>query len=204
MNIDQENGVDRNENTFSQRQFETDLIISIDGGNEVALERLYHLYYSRLFRFIARVAGRRDFIDDVINDVMYLVWKNAGKFNQHCLPSTWIFGIAYNKTLQNLRGANKVCRTSLEAMDSESLSFGQDDSGIKHLEMTNWLEHAFTVLSPEQRAVIELTYFHGMHYREISLLMKCPENTVKTRMYHARKKLAPILKRVQKSTGDND
>ena len=65
--------------------------------------------------------------------------------------------------------------------------------------MHNWLETAFVVLSPEQRAVVELTYFHGMHYSEIAELMACPENTVKTRMYHARKKLAPILLRLEKT-----
>ena len=59
--------------------------------------------------------------------------------------------------------------------------------------MTNWLESALDRLSPEQRAVIELTYFQGLHYSEIAVLMDCPENTVKTRMHHARKKLAVIL-----------
>lgn len=65
---------------------------------------------------------------------------------------------------------------------------------LKQLEMIDWLESALDMLSPDQRSVIELTYFQGLHYSEIAVLMECPENTVKTRMHHARKKLALILK----------
>jgi len=40
-----------------------------------------------------------------------------------------------------------------------------------------------------QRAVIELTFYHGLPYQDIARILNCPENTVKTRMFHARKKL---------------
>ncbi len=88
---------------------------------------------------------------------------------------------------------------SLDLMDSENAQFGQNDPKLKQLELRNTLENAFVVLSPEQRTVIELTYFHGMHYDEIAQLMDCPENTVKTRMYHARKKLASFLTKLENS-----
>jgi RNA polymerase sigma-70 factor (ECF subfamily) len=44
-------------------------------------------------------------------------------------------------------------------------------------------------LQPDQRAVIELTLYQGLAYQEIAIILDCPENTVKTRMFHARKKL---------------
>ncbi|BBL76153.1 hypothetical protein MishRS11D_32510 [Methylomagnum ishizawai] len=44
-------------------------------------------------------------------------------------------------------------------------------------------------LPPDQRAVIELTFYEGLHYKDIAVILGCPENTVKTRMFHARKKL---------------
>ncbi len=47
-------------------------------------------------------------------------------------------------------------------------------------------------LSPEQRAVMELVYHHGLHYREIAQVIDCPENTVKTRVFHARRKLRSL------------
>ena len=59
--------------------------------------------------------------------------------------------------------------------------------------MSEWLLPALGKLTPDQRAVIELTYFQGLAYSEIAEVMACPENTVKTRMHHARKKLATLL-----------
>jgi RNA polymerase sigma factor (sigma-70 family) len=48
-------------------------------------------------------------------------------------------------------------------------------------------------LPPDQRAVVELTYFHGCSYPEIAGIVGCPVNTVKTRMFHARRRLRGLL-----------
>jgi len=57
------------------------------------------------------------------------------------------------------------------------------------LEREDWLSCSLAALSPEHRAVFELTFHHELPYQEIAIILKCPENTVKTRMFHARKKL---------------
>ena len=181
-------------NNIAHFKRDADLITRISKRDEKALELLYNHYYSRLFRFVARVIRREDLIDEVINDVMYVVWEKAESYNQQCKPSTWIFGIAYNKARQSLRNAGNNAEESLDEMDGDNLLFEDTDCGLKQMEMTNWLDSALDTLSPDQRAVIELTYFQGLHYSEIAVLMNCPENTVKTRMHHARKKLAVILK----------
>jgi len=182
-------------NNIGHLKRDTDLIARLCKQDEKALELLYQHYYKRLFRFVARVTRREDLIDEIINDVMYVVWEKAETFNQQCQPSTWIFGIAYNKARQSLRNAGNNDEESLDEIDGDNPLFGENDSGLKQLEMTNWLESALDMLSPDQRAVIELTYFQGLHYSEIAVLMDCPENTVKTRMHHARKKLAVILQK---------
>jgi RNA polymerase sigma factor (sigma-70 family) len=61
-----------------------------------------------------------------------------------------------------------------------------------------WVEkdlvyRAVALLPPKQRAVVELTYFHGYSYGEIAEIVGCPENTVKTRMFHARSRLKELL-----------
>jgi RNA polymerase sigma factor (sigma-70 family) len=48
-------------------------------------------------------------------------------------------------------------------------------------------------LSVEQRAVVELTFYHGYTYREIATIVDCPVDTVKTRMFHARRRLKALL-----------
>jgi RNA polymerase sigma-70 factor (ECF subfamily) len=172
---------------------DVELVARICNSDQKALELLYSRYYSRLSRFIARVITREDLIDEVINDVMYVVWEKAKSYNHQCKPSTWIFGIAYNRARQALRDANRNNEESLENLIDNGISFEDDRSILKQLEMSDWLLPALGKLTPDQRAVIELTYFQGLAYSEIAEVMACPENTVKTRMHHARKKLATLL-----------
>ena len=60
----------------------------------------------------------------------------------------------------------------------------------------DWLESGLRELSPEHRAVVELTYFHGYSYKEVAAVVGCPVNTVKTRMFHARRRLKVLLPRL--------
>lgn len=176
-----------------QQMRDADLIARLCDADEYALEQLYHHYYTRLFRFVARITHHEDLIDEVINDVMYVVWEKAGSYNPQCKPSTWIFGIAFNKARQALRDADRSEEESLDGIDEDSSWLGKQDAGLRQLEMDDWLGAALNELSAEHRTVIELTYYEGLHYSEIATIMDCPENTVKTRMHHARKNLAAIL-----------
>lgn len=176
-----------------QQMRDAELIARLCNADENALEQLYHNYYPRLFRFIARITRREDIIDEVINDVMYVVWEKAGSYDPKYKPSTWIFGIAFNKARQAARDATRNEEESLDEIDEDSSWLGKPDTELNQLELDEWLEEALSALSPEHRTVIELTYHEGLHYSEIAAIMGCPENTVKTRMHHARKNLAMFL-----------
>lgn len=187
-----------------QQLRDADLIARLCKADENALEQLYHNYYTRLFRFIARITQRDDLIDEIINDVMYVVWEKAASYDSQCKPSTWIFGIAFNKARQADRNADRPEEESLDDLDEDSSWLGRHDDGFSRLELEEWLASALSQLSPEHRTVIELTYYEGLHYSEIAVIMGCPENTVKTRMHHARKNLAVILTPTNDSSTDSN
>ncbi|WP_326502213.1 RNA polymerase sigma factor [Methylomicrobium sp. Wu6] len=172
---------------------EAELMNLIVQGDEQAFERLYHRLYSRLFRFVARMTRRPELIEEIINDTMYVVWEKASTYNRQCRPSTWIFGIAFNKARQSLRNAVQGNTVWLDDMEGDAREHALEDNGPLQIELDDWLEFALDCLSPEQRAVIELTYYQELHYNEIAELMECSENTIKTRMHYARKKLAAFL-----------
>ncbi len=71
-------------------------------GDREAFERLYRRYYERLFRFSLRVTGRIHLVGDVINETMMVVWRRASEYRAAAQVSTWIFGIAYRKSLKAL------------------------------------------------------------------------------------------------------
>ncbi len=179
--------------SHEQQAKERNLIAETAVGNEKAFEQLYQLYFNRLYQFIFHIVRRQDCIEEIINDVMYVVWEKASTYDQVCRPSTWILGIAYLKSLKSAKQSLIREDRSVEFNDELDYFPDRGTQWISQLEVSNWLEVAFDKLSTEQRAVVEMTYYQGLHYNEISEIMQCPENTVKTRMFHARKILAKLF-----------
>jgi RNA polymerase sigma-70 factor (ECF subfamily) len=141
------------------------LLARVGAKNVDAFEALYRMYQPRLGRFLAQMLQRPQLVEEVLNDTMMVVWQTADRFRGSSKPSTWIFAIAYRKP----------------------------DAQLHQQRIGNALREAMATLSPEHRAVVDLTYFHGMGYRQIAEIVNCPVDTVKTRMFHARRRLKQAL-----------
>lgn len=162
------------------------LIERIGRGDAPAFEIFYKRYRRYLERFVYQVTRRQELVDDVISEVMLAVWQQAARTQRLALASTWLLGIANFKSLQAVR---KLGVTGGEASGEEG---GDDSHAQRELEQDNLLHVAMRHLSAEQRAAMELVYFHGLNYQDIAKVMDCPENTVKTRIFHARKRLREV------------
>ena len=163
------------------------LLALIRDADRQAFEQLYRIYHPRLTRFLANLVRRPQLVEEVLNDTLMVVWERADSFKGSSKLSTWIFAIAYRKAMKALRRQDEAIedkdselRTSLEPGPEETL--GQN-------KMHSLLMQAMSELSPDHRAVVDLTYFHEIGYREIASILECPVNTVKTRMFHARRHL---------------
>ncbi len=185
--------VGREDEGREQDQSEDDwnLVRRVGLGDQSALEQLYRQYYGGLYRFILQITRRVDYVEEVINDVMFVVWEKAADVVPLSKASTWILGIAHNKALQALRRNRNAGGLTVDGSDSTDQRPDKDGS-FDELETNEVLFALMRRLSPEQRAVLELVYYHGLHYAEIAQVIDCPENTVKTRVFHARRKLREI------------
>ena len=168
------------------------LIQRVTRQDRQAFEVLYHRYYPLLFGYVAKFIIYRDVVEEVINDVMFVVWNNASRFNHTSRLSTWIFGIAYNKSLKALQRTTKQT-PDLPRETPTRYAAEEPESALDHQELCSALAKAIGALSPEQRAVVELTFYRGFSYREVAEIVGCPVNTVKTRMFHARRRLSQLL-----------
>jgi len=170
---------------------EVRLVARIAAGDKLAFEALYRIYFPRLSRFIGRMARNAALIEEVVNDTMLVVWQKAATFDGTCKVSTWVFAIAYRKTLKGLKASD-------EPMESDA-SLYEDDSGnqpeqtMNRQQLQQTVAEALDQLPAAQRAVMVLTYYHDMAYSEIAEVVECPLNTVKTRMFHARHRLKDLL-----------
>ena len=170
------------------------LLYRVEKRDQVALEEMYRLYYPKLSRFLLSILGTsaQQALPELINEVMLVVWNKAESFNHNSKVSSWIFGIALRiakKHLSKQSHYNK--RLKLFAEETEVTHTEHWESNLESSEL---LTKALRQLTYEQKAVVELTYFNGLHYSEIAEIMDCPENTVKTRMFHAKKKLRTVVR----------
>ena len=169
------------------------LIRLVGAGDLHAFESLYRSYFHRLTRFIDRMIRRPNLIEEIVNDTMLVVWQKAGSFDGSCKLSTWIFAIAYRKAMKAARGLDDPVAYDFEFAPDESGH--EPDEEAQHHELREHMLKALDALSFDHRAVVCLTYYHGLGYAEIASIMDCPVNTVKTRMHHARRRLEILLAR---------
>jgi RNA polymerase sigma-70 factor (ECF subfamily) len=168
------------------------LVGCVCAGDRSAFEALYRLYHPRLTRFLDRMTRRPGMVEELLNDTMLVVWRRAASYNGRSKVSTWVFGIAYRSALKALRQLDEA----VEGEDAEEPAGAEDDEPEHHLgrlQVHALLLRALQGLSAEHRAVVDLTYFHGLDYREIAEVVDCPVDTVKTRMFHARRRLRLLL-----------
>jgi RNA polymerase sigma factor (sigma-70 family) len=170
---------------------EVRLLCRIAVGDRGAFEILYRAYFSRLSRFIGRMTRSAPLIEEVVNDTMLVVWQKAASFDGSCKPSTWIFAIAYRKTLKGLRSSDDPVDADSSLYEDESGN--QPEQTLSRQQLQQTVAEALEQLPPAQRAVMVLTYYHEMAYGDIAEVVGCPVNTVKTRMFHARHRLKDLL-----------
>jgi RNA polymerase sigma-70 factor (ECF subfamily) len=169
-----------------------------------ALAALYDHYYHPLLRFMHRLTGDVETAQEGVNDVMLVVWEKASGFGGRSKVSTWIMGIAYRKALK-LRARLHKWTFRFKAADWDDVI--EPTTGVEgltdELATRDLLYRAVQHLPPKQRAVVELTYYFGYSYEEIAEIVQCPENTVKTRMFHARTRLRGVLQQLgQRNASD--
>ena len=163
-------------------------------GDRTAFDALYRDHHRRLCRFLHRQTHRRDLVDDVYNDAMWVVWRKAGEFRGESRVSTWITGIAYRCMLAALRGANRgpeLDETALDGVEREAVVEEDDIEGRR--ELRDWLSRGMRTLPPDQRVTLEMAYFLGHTCEEIAVVMNCAVGTVKARMFHARVRLRNVM-----------
>ncbi len=168
------------------------LLNQIAAGDQRAMNRFYALYQKRVFAFVLNRLKDSNEAQEVVNDVMWEVWKSAGSFEGRSRISTWVFGIAYFKAVDRLRKRKTV--ETIELVPDSLQDDGPDAvSAVFSEEVSQAVAKAMGDLSPEQRALVHLAFFEDLSYGEIAEIVACPVGTVKSRMSRVRSILSGAL-----------
>ncbi|HLW92042.1 MAG TPA: sigma-70 family RNA polymerase sigma factor [Roseiarcus sp.] len=169
------------------------LIARLKDGEKLALQALYARHNVKIFRFVLRLVRDEGAAEDIVSEVFIDLWRNPGGFEGRSEASTWLMAIARNKAWSLLR---KKKEAELEDETLEAIADEKDDPEVEMQKKTkgDLLRSCLLKLSAEHREVIDLVYYHEKSIEEVAAIVGIPEGTVKTRMFHARKKLAEIAK----------
>ena len=167
------------------------LIEWIGNGNTLAMQVLFARYQVRVYRFILRSVGNAAVAEELTSDVFLGVWRQANRFQARSTVSTWLLAIARHKAISELR------RRREEQIDMHEIELEDpaDDPEVafQKKDRRETLRHCLMQLPQEQREIIDLAYYHGKSAEEVSEIIGIPRNTVKTRMFRARRRLSQML-----------
>jgi RNA polymerase sigma-70 factor, ECF subfamily len=169
------------------------LIGRIARGDRLAMQVLFARHHVRVYRFVLRQLRDEMAAEDVISEVFLDVWRQAGRFEGRSAVSTWLIAIARFKALSLLR---KRREDGLDDEAAEAIEEPSDDPelALAKLDKGEKLRKCLASLSREHREVIDLVYYHEKSVEEAAHIIGIPENTVKTRMFYARKKLGDLCR----------
>jgi RNA polymerase sigma-70 factor (ECF subfamily) len=129
-------------------------------------------------------------VEEVANDTLWVVWRYAARFKGSSKVSTWIMGITRNLSLKAIRKMRRYGRSGSDALEHQTYEPSLPS------ELAEWVDEALAQLPSEQRTVLEMFYRLEQSCEEIAQVLNCPNNTVKTRMFHGRRKLRELLPRI--------
>jgi RNA polymerase sigma-70 factor, ECF subfamily len=168
------------------------LVALIAGRDKRALQQLYSRHHVRIYRFALRFLNDEAAAEDTVSEVFIDVWRQAERFEGRSQVTTWLLAIARNKALSMLR------RRSNEELDDEVAEFIEDPSDNPEAAMfksqrASVLQDCLTQLSPAHREIVDLVYYHEKSVEEVAEIISVPANTVKTRMFYARKRIGELM-----------
>jgi RNA polymerase sigma-70 factor (ECF subfamily) len=168
------------------------LLGAIAAGDQRAMQVLYARHHVRVYRFVLRLTQDRSLAEDVVSEVFLDVWRRAGGFKGKSQVSTWMLAIARYKALSALRAHSDAQLDEHAAVsvidpadDAETTMSKRDRSAI--------VQQCLSQLSALHREVLDLVYYHEKSVDEVAEIVGAPANTVKTRMFYARRRMQTLL-----------
>ncbi|MBV9791399.1 MAG: sigma-70 family RNA polymerase sigma factor [Chloroflexi bacterium] len=173
------------------------LIERVARQDRQAFEQLYDRYAAAVFGLALRTLGDRQIAEEAVQEIFWRVWQRAASFDRSRTFAPWLFGIAHNYCIDELRRRRARPQPVYEDDDHPVLSSIADTTDVSERalqgEQQRIVADALQQLPNEQRQAIELAYFGGLTQQEIATRLGNPLGTIKTRMRLGLQKLRGIL-----------
>tara|TARA_R100001369_G_scaffold6227_1_gene16776 strand:- start:49 stop:633 length:585 start_codon:yes stop_codon:yes gene_type:complete len=171
------------------------LIDAINKGDTKAYAQLVNRYKDLVYTLAIRMVRNREEAEEVAQDTFIKVFKSLDKFKGDSKFSTWIYKVTYNTCLDRIK-KNKKHLNDVVIDDFTFNKLETIDNALDNLikeEKNRLIKNCINKLPEDSSALITLFYFEDLSLEEISKIINIEANTVKVKLFRARKKLAVIL-----------
>ena len=185
----------------TERREEESWIDSAITGNAKAFSNLYRRYHNQVYAFCVRMLHGQGDAEDITQQVFLEAWRSLHRFEKRSLFSTWITRIAIHTCLSLHRRSGRIrlhidnqaesSDKNIEFVWIESESSPHEQLQIKDQKQA--INQILKTLSDKKKAVFILSDLQGMTAPEIANVLKIPDATVRTRLFHARKEFLDAI-----------
>jgi RNA polymerase sigma-70 factor (ECF subfamily) len=160
-------------------------------GDGDAFSELMRRHEDRVFAVCLRITGDREAALDAAQETFIALFRKGHQYQGHAAVSTWLYRVAVNSCYDQLRRGRR--RPTEPFPDQFEPADPGTDRDFEVVETTPRIEAALAQLSPDFRAVIVLGDIQGYGLTEMAEMLEIPVGTVKSRLFRARRQLAPLL-----------
>ena len=169
------------------------LVVRLQRADVEAMTLVYRQHHVAVRAFAQRLVGDIEAAEDLVQDVFVALPSAIGRFRGDCALRTFLVSIAVNQAKNHVRSAARR-RAALARMAREPEPTSPDPHrDIERRQLGDRLMHALDELPLEQRVAVVLSEIEDRTSAEIATIVGAPEGTVRTRIFHAKRKLRELL-----------
>lgn len=180
---------------MAEREDGLELLARVASGSATALATVYDAHAERVYAFARRLVGEDAAAEDLVQDVFLALPSAAARYRGDASVRTFLLSIAQNHSRHHVRTAARR-RAMLGRFEEEPHTHAPapaPDREAERRQLANRLQRALDALPLDQRIAFVLCEVEEQTSAEAAIIVGAPEGTVRTRLFHAKKKLREAL-----------
>jgi RNA polymerase sigma-70 factor (ECF subfamily) len=182
----------------------TELLNQVAQGDDEAATRLYRHYHGRVYAYVRHQIADEGDAEEIVHNVFLSLFRRPQGYRGDALFSTWLFAVAKNELGDLLRkqgGGPAVRVLDDDIAQSSSVTEWDFVARFEDCERSRALQNCLDALPREQKEVIFLVFYEGLGLHAVAQRQKCPAGDVKSRLFHARRRLLDCMSRMLRGVG---
>ncbi|MGB9595629.1 MAG: RNA polymerase sigma factor [Candidatus Poribacteria bacterium] len=171
-------------------------------GDIDAFDKLFYKYRDKIYRTAFRMINNQEDALDLTQEIFLKAYKNINKYNFKSQFSTWLYKLAINVCIDELRKHKRSNEILTDEIPDDRRYSDTPEDIVLYKEQESLIWKALDTLKEKERSIIVLREMEGLSYEEIANILGCSMGRVKSRIHESREKLRKALEKMSNSRND--